>query len=112
MAQLTIADKGGVDELPPIAWDRIEDDHSEDGAGYSFLGDDRNTWVAKGKDWVLERILASAKKRKEWMSTRGDNGNPYKARTVRRYSRTVEQFRERLWMIMHMVAGQHGRPRF
>jgi hypothetical protein len=38
LAQLTIADKGGVDELPPIAWDRMEDDHSEDGAGYSFLG--------------------------------------------------------------------------
>ena len=83
----------------------MEDDHSEDRVGYSFLEDKRNAWLDKGKDWVLRRILGSEKFRNEWFSDGADEVNPYKHAAVRRYGRSVEQFRERLWVIMHMLGG-------
>lgn len=98
----------GVEGLPAIEWLKMEDDYSEDKVGYSFLQDDRNRWLEKGKGWVLQRILGLNKGRKEWISTEG-NAKPYRPEAVRKYSRIVEQFRERLWMIMHMVAGQPAR---
>ena len=35
--------------VPGIDWIKMEDDHSEDRVGYSFLQDDRNAWVAAGE---------------------------------------------------------------
>jgi hypothetical protein len=40
-------------EFPGIPWERVEDDHSEEKVGYSFLADDRNTWVEKGRQFVM-----------------------------------------------------------
>ncbi|KAH7169652.1 uncharacterized protein B0J16DRAFT_245989, partial [Fusarium flagelliforme] len=40
LATLTMVDD--VDQLPRIPWSKVEDDHSEDRIGYSFLTDDRN----------------------------------------------------------------------
>ncbi|KAH7231834.1 uncharacterized protein BKA55DRAFT_524474, partial [Fusarium redolens] len=40
LATLTMVDD--VDQLPRIPWLAVEDDHSEDRMGYSFLADDRN----------------------------------------------------------------------
>ncbi|KAJ6438732.1 translation initiation factor IF3 [Purpureocillium lavendulum] len=99
LAELTAVDEEGVEALPPIEWSRLEDDHSE----------------GRGKDWVLRRILESKARRKSWFTGETADGdkdgddNPYKASAVRKYARTFEQFRERLWMLMHMVAGQPAR---
>lgn len=109
LAQLTAVEKEGVEGLPSIEWSELEDDHSEDRVGYSFLHDERNAWLSKGDEWVLRRILESKERRKAWFSEGSGGDNPYKAAAVRKYGRALEQFRERLWMIMHMVAGQPAR---
>jgi hypothetical protein len=52
LARLTMVDD--VDQLPRIPWSAVEDNHSEDWMGYSFLADERNReWVKKGKNWVM-----------------------------------------------------------
>lgn len=88
----------------------MEDDHSEDRAGYSFLHDARNTWLATGENWVLDRILSEGC-RELWLTdTMGEGDDcPYKACAVDKYADTLEQFRERMWVVMHMVAGQPAR---
>lgn len=109
LTQLAMVEADDTQALPRIEWASMEDDHSEDRVGYSFLQDDRNAWVGKGKDWVLRRIIESRQKRDEWIASGTDGANPYKAGAVRAYGQMVEQFRERLWMAMHMVAGQPAR---
>ncbi|PWI64632.1 hypothetical protein PCL_09489 [Purpureocillium lilacinum] len=109
LAELTAVGPASIEALPPIEWSRLEDDHSEDRVGYSFLQDQRNGWLTKGDEWVLQRISESKAHRKAWFSNDSSiraSGNPYRGAAVRKYGRTLEQFRERLWMIMHMVAGQ------
>jgi RecQ family ATP-dependent DNA helicase len=108
LTRLAMVEPDDIQALPAIEWAKMEDDHSEDRVGYSFLQDDRNTWVEKGKDWVLQRIMEAEQRRKEWVSNVGE-GCPYRAKAVRAYGQMVEQFRERLWMMMHMLGGQPAR---
>lgn len=58
--------------------------------GYLFLEDKRNSWLDKGKDWVLRWVLGLEKFRSEWFSDRVDEANLYKHIAVRRYGRSVE----------------------
>ncbi|KAF4417412.1 hypothetical protein CFRS1_v015953 [Colletotrichum fructicola] len=120
--------------LPAIRWESMHDDHSQDRPGYSFLHDDRNeAWVGKGKGWIARRIAESEARRRAWLDpTRGtaaaaaaaaaageaeeeatsncsNSHHPYRERTVQAYRQALESFRERLWMLMHMVAGQPAR---
>jgi len=95
--------------LPTIEWSRLEDDHGEDRISYSFLRDDRNTWLAKGDGWVLERILEARQHREEWVSGDDSSPCPWKEKALKGYSRLLQRFREKLWMLMHMSGGQPGR---
>ncbi|KAF4415830.1 hypothetical protein CFRS1_v016116, partial [Colletotrichum fructicola] len=45
----------------------------------------------------------------EATSNRSNSHHPYRERTVQAYRQALESFRERLWMLMHMVAGQPAR---
>ncbi|KAK5989588.1 hypothetical protein PT974_01671 [Cladobotryum mycophilum] len=109
LAELTIVDKVGLGLLPVIEWGNLEDSHSEQKVGYSFLQDDRNEWLGKGKDWIIKRIAGSSSREREWIFNGGSEANPYKAEAVRKYGQVLEQFRERLFVLMHMVAGQPAR---
>ncbi|KAF5484112.1 Bloom syndrome protein-like protein [Colletotrichum fructicola] len=121
--------------LPAIRWESMHDDHSQDRPGYSILHDDRNeAWVGKGKGWIARRIAESEARRRAWLdptrgtaaaaaaaavaaageaeeatSNRSNSHHPYRERTVQVYRQALESFRERLWMLMHMVAGQPAR---
>ncbi len=108
LAELACVESEGVDRLPRIEWRKMEDDHSEDRVGYSFLTDERNEWLGKGEGWVLGRIEESRSRSVAWFPT-GGSPKPYREEAIRRYGRAVEQFRERLWMLVHMTSGQPGR---
>ncbi|KAM6523080.1 hypothetical protein FSOLCH5_003699 [Fusarium solani] len=99
-----------VGQLPRIPWSSVEDDHSEDRIGYSFLDDDRNgEWLQAGKNWVMRRIGESQAQRKSWFDRKREDGKPFHNRAVQSYGQTINQFMERLFMLMHMVAGQPAR---
>jgi hypothetical protein len=42
LGQLAMADDGDTGALPAVEWTQLEDDHSEERVGYSFLQDERN----------------------------------------------------------------------
>lgn len=95
--------------FPTIPWAQIQDDHSEERVGYSFLTDDRNTWVQQGEHWVFSRIRQSQLARQRWLQETAAGQNPFRAKTVRAYAQQAEQFRAKLFLLMHMVSGQPAR---
>ncbi|KDN59860.1 hypothetical protein CSUB01_11029 [Colletotrichum sublineola] len=119
LAELTMIGEGeGRGEqlreaLPAIPWASIEDDHSEKQPGYSFLRDDRNTWTQKGEGWVFGRIGASPRLAQQWGvdGSRAEEArrDVFHPRARRAYEHAFGQFRERLWMLIHMLGGQPGR---
>jgi hypothetical protein len=119
MAQLTMCGDKGIQALPTIAWDDVYDDNSNDAVGYTFLKDDRNApWVEKGKGYIKRRLVRSKERRKAWLhrpeaessqQSSQSTGQPYKEKTARAYGRLLDQFREKLLILMHMVSGQPAR---
>ncbi|EXM12685.1 hypothetical protein V3481_007249 [Fusarium oxysporum f. sp. vasinfectum] len=113
LATLTMVDD--VDQLPRIPWSAVEDDHSEDRMGYSFLADDRNReWVKKGKNWVMNQISDTQPRgqgqarRKVWIDNERKDGKPFQARAVQSYGQTFNGFMERMFMLIYMMS-QPGR---
>jgi hypothetical protein len=120
-------DDSDFTSAPAICWDTMEDDHSEDRVGYSFLRDDRNSWLAEGEGWIVRRLLQRPGKRAEWLRPAGDSAFraetrgasdasddepgtlPYQAAAVRSYEQQVERFREGALAMMHMLGGMPGR---
>jgi hypothetical protein len=94
---------------PAIPWTAIEDDHSEDRVGYSFLSDDRNTWIGRGNGWIVRQMVRRPEKQAEWLSSDTTSANPYKPTAVRQYRQLFEAFRERLLIAIYMIAGQPAR---
>lgn len=104
LAPLAMVEEDG---WPTIPWGQLQDDHSDELVGYSFLADDRNaSWVQQGHDWVFSRIRHRPKARQQWIQAAAGGQNPFRAKAVRTYSQQAEQFRAKLFVLMHMVAGQ------
>ncbi|KAI8648166.1 hypothetical protein NCS57_01484400 [Fusarium keratoplasticum] len=94
LATLTMVDD--ISQLPRIPWSSMEDDHSEDKVGYSFLDDDRNhTWLAAGKSWNARQIIKTQGRRKSWFDHGREDGKPFQARAVQSYGKTFDEFMEK-----------------
>jgi hypothetical protein len=112
LMMVDIDEDGDVDEkqVPPIDWDHLEDDHSEERVGWSFLDDIRNQWKVDGEWWLIRRIYEEEGLSRTWLKE-GIRGreNLYRQQAVRDYQEKIERFQEKLLMIMHMVRGQPPR---
>ncbi|KAF5654878.1 atp-dependent dna helicase, partial [Fusarium circinatum] len=113
LATLTMVED--VDQLPRIPWKEVEDDHSEDRMGYSFLTDERNReWVKRGKNWVMSQITDTQldgqgqARRKVWIDNGRRDGKPFQAQAVQSYGQTFNGFMECMFMLMYMMS-QPGR---
>ena len=101
--------EGEVEEgqLPPIDWERLSNNPGEEKVRWSFLKDIQNKFAVDGKWWLLKRISHEERLQKEWFKeeTEGQD-HPYQAEAVMECQQKVEQFQEKLLLIMHMVRGQ------
>ncbi len=88
----------------------MSDNASKEKVGWSFLKDIQNKFAVDGKWWLLKRISHEERLQKEWFKdeTEGQD-HPYRAEAVQEYQQRVEQFQEKLLLIMHMVGGQPAR---
>jgi superfamily II DNA helicase RecQ len=118
MAELAMCGDEGIHALPAIAWDDVYDDNSNDAVGYTFIKDDRNTpWVEKGKGYIKKRLVQCERQRKAWLQQPDMNNqqsgqparHPYREKKAREYGRSLDRFREKLLVLMHMVSGQPAR---
>src|SRR5277367_6555500 len=100
--------EGEVEGLPPIDWERLSDNPSEEKVGWSFLKDIQNKFAVDGKWWLLKRVSHEPRLQREWIEdVEGDH--PYRMEAVAEYQQKVEQFQEKLLLILHMVGGQPAR---
>lgn len=60
--------------------------------------------MGKGKDWVKSKIEGYQQRYRGWVKTDCADGCPFKAEAVRKYGIAVRQFRERLFVLMHMLS--------
>jgi superfamily II DNA helicase RecQ len=97
-------------KLPPIDWERLSDNASEEKIGWSFLKDVQNKFSVDGQWWLLKRISHEKPLQEEWFEAESDgHDHPYRLEAVLDYQRKVEAFQEKLLLIMHMVGGQPAR---
>src|SRR5271170_4324576 len=74
--------EGEVEEgqLPPIDWERLNDNASEEKVGWSFLKDGQNKFAVDGKWWLLKRISQEPRLQQEWFQEDGgEHNHPYRA---------------------------------
>ena len=97
------------EEVPAIDWAGTEDDTTDQTRGYSFLTDSRNEWAAGGPLWLARKVAKQPALRQRWLSRDTDDAMLYRADEMARYGRLVDQFRERLLILMHLTGGQPAR---
>ncbi|KAI8682258.1 hypothetical protein NCS56_00348100 [Fusarium sp. Ph1] len=108
--QVRVMDDDDEATLPRIPWSQIEDRHGESALEHSFIRDEDNqAWIKAGEGWVRQQIAASPARFKAWMAEPLDEQCPYKEKAVRAYGRAMEQFREQMFVLMHMLGGQPAR---
>ena len=108
LGELLMVGADGFAAVPAIQWDRIEDDHSDDKVGYSFLQDERNAWMEKGEGWLLRQMFRRPEIKTAWVSDAAA-GVPYREAAVRKYGLLVERFQEAMLVAMHMLGGMPAR---
>lgn len=92
LGALTLNPPGTVDGLPEIRWEQFEDDQ-------------RNTWLQAGDGWVFKQLVQSTSLQKTWISTSASNKeHPLKQSAIHQYTDTLLQFRERIFLLMHMLS--------
>ncbi|KAH0424146.1 hypothetical protein CcaCcLH18_11710 [Colletotrichum camelliae] len=101
-------------QLPAIPWSSIKDDHSKTKPGYSFLANNRNSWVSAGDGWLFMQLARSPANAERWgISTTGNSrrttDRPFQPSAVQEFGRTFKQLRKQLWMLLHMLSGQPAR---
>lgn len=123
---LYVSDEAGLSAVPEVRLDEVFDDAGCSDVGYYFLRDPRNTWAAQGRSWLIRRILADADLARTWVGLGYGHGpgpvqqddddaarpaiTPnFRPEAVRAYGRRIDQFRERLLVLMHLLGGQPPR---
>jgi hypothetical protein len=71
-----------IDNFPQLDLAHIQDDHSDDTKGYSFLSDDRNRWSVDGKTWVRDQMMGDADIYRRWAQ---EGPQPFRPETVEEY---------------------------
>jgi superfamily II DNA or RNA helicase len=109
LGELTAAGDGGLSRLPIVPWEVVEDNHAEETLGYSFLADPRNaSWKDAGNRWVINAIANNHALLHMWFQEQ-DSYVTYRSSAVDRFASRFEVFREKLWVAIHITAGQPAR---
>jgi hypothetical protein len=98
--------------IPTLELQALHDDPTNNQRGWNFLQDPRNSSQlrAPGKQWLMERVLNTLWLREEFLELRkSDSQVVWRASAVDSYLRQVDQFLERLLLLIHLTAGQPGR---
>ena len=73
-------------QLPPIDWERLSDNASEEKVGWLFLKDVQNKFVVDGKWWLLKWITHEEWLQQEWFEEeREENDHLYQMEAIMEY---------------------------
>jgi hypothetical protein len=105
-------DESREDVVPHVLLHRLQDDHSNGQKGWNFLKDQRNAdqlQESGGDRWLLDRVLENDWLRDEMLALSPESQLRWKKKAVQAYFEKVDQFLERLLLLIHMTGGQPPR---
>jgi hypothetical protein len=104
-------DEARDDVVPPVLLYRLQDNHSNEKKGWNFLQDQRNAdQLQQGGDrWLLDRVLENDWLRDEMLAISPESQLQWKKKAVQAYFDKVDQFLERLLLLIHITGGQPPR---
>ncbi|KAL1640735.1 hypothetical protein SLS61_010230 [Didymella pomorum] len=94
-------------QVPPIPWEQLRDNPTDERPGWNFLQDHRTRMPVDGEKWLFERVGQDASVRARFIKPGTRSGIDRKE--VERYMDRVIAFREKLAALVHMVEGQPAR---
>ena len=94
-------------EVPVVPWDSLRDNPTDSRHGWNFLQDPRTKWPVDGKQWLKNRLRDDKKIQRDFVKQ--TSGIRLDHDRVIRYISQVEEFREKLLVLMHITGGQPAR---
>ncbi|OKP11118.1 ATP-dependent DNA helicase Q5 [Penicillium subrubescens] len=94
------------DQIPVIPWDRMADDFNQPKAGWSFLQDERTPWPVDGSRWMVDRVQEEHPLQRLFMQA---NTNRFSVDAIGRFFGFVNEFKEKLAVLVHITSGQPPR---
>jgi hypothetical protein len=97
--------------VPQVHLHHLQDNHSNGQKGWNFLKDQRNTEQLQkvGDRWLLHRILENDWLRDEMVDMSPGSQLRWEKKAVQAYFEKVDNFLERLLLLIHMTGGQPPR---
>jgi hypothetical protein len=105
-------DENREDIVPHVLLHRLQDNHSNGQKGWNFLQDQRDADQLQedgGDRWLLDRVLQNDWLRDEMLVFSPESQLQWKKKAVQAYFEKVDQFLERLLLLIHMTGGQPPR---
>jgi hypothetical protein len=105
-------DENREDVVPHVLLHRLQDNHSNEQKGWNFLKDQRNADQLQedgGDRWLLDRVLQNDWLRDKMLALSPESQLQWKKKAVQAYFEMVDQFLERLLLLIHMTGGQPPR---
>jgi hypothetical protein len=99
------------DVVPSFFLHRLQDDHGNSQKGWNFFKDMRNTDQLQdgGERWLLDRVLENDWLRDEMLHVTKESQIRWKVKAVQTYFAQVDQFLERMLLLVHITSGQPAR---
>jgi superfamily II DNA helicase RecQ len=92
--------------LPVVDLRRLRDNPSNSQPGWNFLRDPRSVFPVSGDQWLLRRVRTQADLCTQFFP---DQNVRTPTQTVHDYVHTVDAFRTKLWVLVHITGGQPAR---
>jgi hypothetical protein len=105
-------DESSENVVPRVLLHRLQDNHSNGQKGWNFLKDQRNADQLQeggGDRWLLDRVLENDWLRDEMLALSPESQLRWKKKAVQAYFEKVDQFLERLLLLIHITGGQPPR---
>jgi superfamily II DNA helicase RecQ len=98
-----------LQSLPRIQWENAADDHSNLDLHYSFLTDERNTWIKQDRHFAYRQIMTNGDLLQQW--TEHDESGAFRMRpdVATNYDKRALRFRKHLLALVYLTGGQSMR---
>lgn len=100
--------------IPPLRLYKLEDNHANNEAGWSFLKDVRNAEALQHNTsgagrWLKDRVIRHEWLSDEFLSLAKSDRIKWRRKRVEQYFQDVDLFLERLLLLVHITSGQPAR---
>jgi hypothetical protein len=89
--------------IPCIEWNKFQDTLFQWKAGYSFLTESANQWIASQRNYLIDKVQNNPVLRNRWYNHATDSIDQ---NTLDMYKEEIDKLRELLLGLIHFTAGQ------